>query len=198
MAVYRVGITGGIGSGKSTLCGFFRLLGIPVFEADKEARLLINSSPAIRARLKLMFGDSVYRESDGLLDRQKLATLIFNDPELIRKVNFIVHPEVRSYFEQWCRQQRSPYVVAEAAILFESGFHKLIDYSILITAPTEERIKRIKKRETTTTENIQARMDNQWTDDRKAAMASFRLENNNRELVIPQLVALDKKFRTHE
>lgn len=192
----KVGIAGGIGSGKSTICQFFTLLGIPVFEADVEAKQLINTSETIRHKLTAEFGRNIYLPNQ-VIDRKKLAGLIFNSPSLLTKVNQIVHPEVRNYFFEWCEKQQSPYVVQEAAIMFESGFYKLMDYTILVTAPESERIARVMKREGSTAESVKARIDKQWKDERKAELANFVINNDNKELVLPQLVELDKQFRSH-
>lgn len=192
----KVGIAGGIGSGKSTICQFFTLLGIPVFEADVEAKQLINTSETIRHKLTAEFGRNIYLPNQ-VIDRKKLAGLIFNSPSLLTKVNQIVHPEVRNYFFEWCEKQQSPYVVQEAAIMFESGFYKLMDYTVLVTAPESERIARVMKREGSTAESVKARIDKQWKDERKAELANFVINNDNKELVLPQLVELDKQFRSH-
>lgn len=192
----KVGIAGGIGSGKSTICQFFTLLGIPVFEADVEAKRLINTSETIRHKLTAEFGRNIYLPNQ-VIDRKKLAGLIFNSPSLLTKVNQIVHPEVRNYFFEWCEKQQSPYVVQEAAIMFESGFYKLMDYTVLVTAPESERIARVMKREGSTAESVKARIDKQWKDERKAELANFVINNDNKELVLPQLVELDKQFRSH-
>ncbi len=192
----KVGITGGIGSGKSTVCNFFRLLGIPVFEADKESKKLVNTSPKIKNSLKNLFGKDIYL-SDDTIDRKRLAGLIFNSPPLLETVNSIIHPEVRNYFEEWCEKQNSPYIVYEAAILFETGFYKTIDLSILVTAPVEDRIKRVIIRENATEEEVKSRISKQWTDKQKEDLADFIIKNNNEELLIPQLLELDKKIRTH-
>jgi len=192
----KVGITGGIGSGKSTICHFFRTIGIPVFEADTEAKKLINSSEAIKNQLIAEFGGDIYLPNQ-LIDRKKLAGLIFNSPTLLEKVNRIIHPEVRVYFNKWVELQKSPYIIHEAAIMFESGFYQMMDYTILVTAPEAERIARVMKRENSTEESVRARMEKQWTDEQKMELASFIIKNDNSELVIPKLIELDKRFRSH-
>lgn len=192
----KVGITGGIGSGKSTVCKFFEILGIPVFTADTEAKAIMNSSPVIRSKLISTFGEDIYLPNQ-TLDRKKLAQLIFTSPALLEKVNSIVHPEVRKYFMQWVAEQTSPYVVYEAAILFESRFYRMMDFNILVTAPEEERTKRVMARENTTIEDVRIRISKQWPDNKKIKLADCILNNNNEELIIPQLIELDKKFRTH-
>jgi len=192
----KVGITGGIGSGKSTICHFFRTLGIPVFEADTEAKKLINSSEAIKNQLIAEFGSDIYLPNQ-LIDRKKLAGLIFNSPTLLEKVNRIIHPEVRIYFNKWVELQKSPYIIHEAAIMFESGFYQMMDYTILVTAPEAERIARVMKRENSTEESVKARIEKQWTDEQKMELASFIVKNDNTELIVPKLIELDKRFRSH-
>ena len=192
----KVGITGGIGSGKSTICNFFALLGIPVFNADLEAKRIMNESALIRSKMMMNFGKDIYLPNQ-TIDRKKLAGMIFNSPSLLQKVNFIIHPEVRNYFFEWSNRQNSPYVVHEAAILFESGFYEMMDYTILITAPEQLRIDRVMKRDGNSAEEIKDRMSKQWTDDEKMKLADITIINDNRELVLPRLIELDKKFRNH-
>lgn len=192
----KVGITGGIGSGKSTICQFFRTIGIPVFEADTEAKKLVNNSESIRYQLKALFGRDIYLPNK-TIDRKKLASLIFNSPPLLQKVNNIIHPEVRKYFYSWCEEQKTPYIIHEAAIMFESGFYEMMDYTVLVTAPEEMRIQRVMARENTDAESVRARMEKQWKDEQKAKLANFVIRNDGTELVVPQLVKLDKHFRTH-
>jgi dephospho-CoA kinase len=193
----KIGITGGIGSGKSTICKFFEIIGIPVFTADLEARAIMDNSSAIRNQLSAVFGKDIYLPNH-TLDRNKLARLIFGSPGLLEEVNAIVHPEVRKCFLDWVQKQNAAYVVYEAAILFETGFYTLMDFNILITAPEEERIKRVMaSREKATVEDIRSRMSRQWPDEEKIKLADHVLNNNNEELIIPQLVELDKRFRTH-
>ena len=192
----KVGITGGIGSGKTTICYFFRLLGIPVFEADTEAKHIINSSAFVRSELKRLFGNDIYLANQSI-DRKKLAGLIFNSPILLEKVNAIVHPEVRKFFFEWCATQNTPYIIHEAAILFESGFYKMMDQTILVKAPVNDRIHRVMTREITTEEEVKNRISKQWTDEEKEALATYTINNNNAELIIPRLLELDKKFKSH-
>lgn len=170
-----LGLTGGIGSGKTTVAGFFRELGIPVYIADDEAKKLMNSDPEIKRQIKEIFGEAAYK--NGVLDRQFLASQVFNDRDLLEKLNSIVHPAVGKHFLTWKEQQDSDYVVYEAAILFEKGGYKKCDYNLLITAPLEVKIARLQKRDKASGQEIQARMDNQWSDEKKAQYADFIIEN---------------------
>ena len=192
----KVGITGGIGSGKSTICHFFRLLKTPVFDADTEAKKIMNESALVRSKMIVTFGKDIYLPNQ-TIDRKKLASIIFNSPSLLAKVNSIIHPEVRKTFFEWCDKQPAPYIIHEAAILFESGFSQMMDHTILIVAPEQQRIDRVMKRDGSTAGQIKERIEKQWPDDKKMALADFVIHNNNRELIIPKILELDKKFRQH-
>jgi len=192
----KVGITGGIGSGKSTVCAIFRLLGIPVFAADDEARNLMNSDQEVIDKLIHLFGKDIYTEKYEL-DRKKLANIIFNDDIQREKVNNLIHPAVRAAFEKWSTIQNSPYIIHEAAILFESGFYKLMDFTILVTAPEEIRIERVMKRDGSDTKKVRERMVKQWPDAEKRKLASFELLNNNQDLIIPQIIKIDENLRLY-
>ncbi len=188
-----VGITGGIGSGKSTVCEIFRVLGIPVFEADKVARNLMNENSVIRQNLVEWFGNEIYSENQ--LNRKLLAELIFNNNSLLNKVNSLVHPIVREEFVKWKNSQNTVYSVYEAAILFESGFYKLMDYTVLITAPQQIRINRVMARDNLSQDQVLARINNQWTDDEKRKLATTVIINDNKNLIIPQIIEIDKKLK---
>lgn len=191
-----IGITGGIGSGKSTVCRIFKILGIPVFEADLVAKFLINSNSNIRNGLIELFGKDIYDESNRV-DRKMLANLIFNDDIFMEKVNQLVHPEVRNEFVKWHNLQKQAYIIHEAAILFESGFYKMMDYTILVSAPEENRISRVTARDNVPAEQVKMRMEKQWPDEEKRSLASFELVNDNKNLLIPQILEIDKKLKTH-
>ncbi|MGQ8335160.1 dephospho-CoA kinase [Sunxiuqinia sp. A32] len=190
----KVGLTGGIGSGKSTICQFFRIIGIPVFEADVEAKRIINSSSIVRSKLMLNFGNDIYLSNQSL-DRKKLANIVFNSAPSLEKLNAIVHPEVRKYFFEWVGKQQAPYVLHEAAILFESGFYEMMDFNILVTAPEEERILRVKTRDNISEEEVRQRIGKQWIDEEKMKFSDLVLQNDNKDLLIPQLIEFDKKIR---
>jgi len=191
-----VGITGGMGSGKSTICKVFALLGAPVFEADIVAKELINSNSEIKEKLIELFGSDIYFQT-GQLNRQKLAGYIFNNNGLREKVNQIVHPEVRNAYKAWKTRQQTSYVIHEAAILFESGFYKLMDFTILVSAPEEMRIERVVKRDDVLVEQIKARMAMQWSDEEKRKLATLELANDNKNVLIPQIIEIDKKLKTN-
>lgn len=192
----KIGITGGIGSGKSTVCKVFKVLGIPVFEADQVARQLMNSDAKVRIQLISLFGSTVYL-ADQTIDRTLLSAIVFNNPSLLAALNSIVHPAVRNAFDDWCKDQQSPYVLHEAAILFESGFYKLMDKTIAVAAVESERVQRVMKRDNTSEQQVRQRISNQWTDEQRVKLADFVISNNDNELIIPQIVEIDKKIRVH-
>lgn len=190
----KVGITGGIGSGKSTVCKVFKVLGIPVFEADSVGKQLMNTDAEIHARLVNLFGLSVYLP-DQTIDRKYLSGIVFNNPSLLTKLNAIVHPAILNAFDIWCQNQQSPYILQEAAILFESGFYKMVDKTIVVVTDEAERIQRVMKRDKTSEEQVRQRIQNQWTDEQRIKLADFVIGNNDNELIIPQIVEIDKKIR---
>jgi len=191
-----IGITGGIGSGKSTVCEVFKLLGVPVFEADTAAGKLINSDSEIRNNLIQLFGNEIYN-SDKKINREKLANIIFNSDVELEKVNKVVHPAVRKEFMNWLKLQKTDYVIHEAAILIESGFYKMMDFTILVSAPDEMRIERVMRRSNLTRESVISRMAKQWPDSEKRKFATLELVNDNKNLLIPQIIEIDKKLKTN-
>lgn len=192
----KVGVTGGIGSGKSTVCKVFAALGIPVFEADPVAKELMNTDPDLGELLISLFGPSVYLPGH-TIDRKYLAGIVFNNPSLLEQLNKLVHPVVRDAFNGWCEKQKAPYIIHEAAILFESGFYKMMDKTIAVVADESERIGRVTKRDRLTADQVLERIRNQWSDDQRMKMADFAIRNNDKDLIIPQILEIDKKIRTH-
>ena len=192
----KVGITGGIGSGKSTVCKVFKALGIPVFEADVIARQLMNTDKKIRARLVDLFGSNVYLP-DQTIDRKFLSGIVFNNPSLLEQLNKIVHPAVRESFEEWYQEQQSAYIIHEAAILFESGFYKMMDKTITVVTSENERILRVMKRDGITMELVKERIKNQWSDEERIKLADFVIGNNDDQLIIPQIIEIDKKIKAN-
>ncbi len=193
MAV-TVGITGGIGSGKSTVCKVFRFLGAPVFEADSVAKHLTNTNPVIRKGLIELFGSDIYTEN-GTVDRKKLAGYIFNNDIQLQKVNELIHPVVRADFLTWEKAQLAPYVIHEAAILFESGFYKMMDYTLLVSAPEHERIERVMKRDKISEQQVMERIKKQWPDSEKRKLATLEIKNSDSDLILPGIIKIDKQLR---
>lgn len=174
-----VGLTGGIGSGKTTVAKQFQALGIPVYIADDEAKKLMNRSKIIKRKLIALFGDEAYK--DNTLNRPFLADKIFNNAENLEKMNAVVHPKVASHFKNWVKKQIAPYVLKESAILFENGAYKDCDLIITVTAPLKLRKKRLLKRDNTTLEKIQAIINNQWSDESKISKSHFVITNKDLE-----------------
>ena len=191
----KIGITGGIGSGKTTVCEIFKLLGIPVFHADAEARILQNHDLQVKKSLKELLGEKIYNQK-GELDRTSLARIIFNDPILLNKVNSIIHPVVRQQFMLWCDiHTKEPYLLYEAAILLESGHSSDFDKNILVYSDEKIRIERVVKRDHTTEALVKQRISNQMPDIQKIKLVDYTIENNNTTLLIPRVIALDKLIR---
>ena len=191
-----IGITGGIGSGKSTVCRIFEMLEVPIFEADIEAKKLINTNSEIKTGLIHLFGERIYIPNKGV-DRKKLANIIFNDDLQLAKVNELIHPVVRNEYRKWLKKQNTQYVIHEAAILFESGFYKMMDFTILVSAPESQRIERVLKREGTSENLVKERMAKQWTDEQKRKLASIEIKNDNGNLIIPQIIKIDNQIKKY-
>ncbi len=174
-----VGLTGGIGSGKTIIANHFKSHGIPVFIADDEARKIMQS-PDIIAEIKRVFGQTVFEHNK--LNREVLAKIVFNNAEKLEKLNNIVHPAVQQHFTQWLSNQHDhPFIIYEAAILFESGNYKNCDFIITVTAPLESRIERVIARDRTTKELVLKRMNAQWTDEQRISKSDFIIENTSLE-----------------
>lgn len=182
-----VGLTGGIGSGKSTIAKMFADFGVPVYIADVEAKKLTNSSKIIRRRLIKLLGQNTYTALG--LNRKFVADKIFNDENLLKQVNEIIHPKVAAHFKKWVSKQNSEYVIKEAAILFENGSYKSCDKVILVTAPKSVRIQRVLVRDKSSEPEIEQRINNQWSDAKKEKLADFIIENID-------LSATEKKVAT--
>ena len=188
-----IGLTGGIGSGKTMVAEYFKSLGIPVYIADKEARQLMTSENIINA-LSNEFGKEILE--NGILNREKLAQLVFNNPKKLQKLNSIVHPEVKKHFDNWVEKHKNyPFVVKEAAILFESGSYKYCDTIITVTAPLETRIQRVMKRDKTDRESVLKRIENQWTDEQRIAKSNYVIHNLSVESTKKQVDEILKKLK---
>jgi len=191
--MYTVGLTGGIGSGKSLVAQIFSHLGIPVFNADTEAGKILEEDLHIQHQLAEWFGPDIY--IDGRPDRPKLARIIFNNAKMLSRVNELIHPRVLDRFLKWCSEnQHKPYVIHEAAILFESGFYKHMNTTILVTAPERIRISRVKQRDKTTEKSIRQRMQNQWTDEQKSPLAGYIIQNDGEFPLLPRILEIHNKL----
>lgn len=172
-----IGLTGGIGSGKTTLVNYMESLGIPVFIADEEAKKAMQS-PHVLEEVKTSFGPAIFE--NGHLNRQQLASIVFSNPDKLKILNSIIHPEVKRLFAIWLDQHKTvPFVVYEAAILFESGSYQNCDYIITVTAPLEDRITRVMQRDNCSREQVLQRINAQWTDEERAAKSNFVIDNTN-------------------
>lgn len=184
----KVGLTGGIGSGKSMVAKIFELLGVPVYYADAASKALYQTDPELKANLKRHFGEDIYASE--VLDRKKLADLVFKDPEKLELLNRLVHPPTIRDAEQWLARQTAPYVIKEAALLFESGSVAGLDAVIGVYTPKVLRIKRVMDRDGVTREEVLARMARQIDEDIKMRLCDFVLQNDEQQLLIPQVLAL--------
>ena len=187
-----VGITGGIGSGKTSVCSVIEELGYPVYIADSAAKQLMQSNQNLIDAITSEFGQSIY--TNGKLNRAVLAEVVFNNSDRLKKLNSLVHPAVAKDFEEWCGVQKTKVVFKEAAILFETGGYKLLDQTILVHAPVEQRIIRVMSRDKVTKEAVLARMENQWPDEKKMPLADYIIQNHNGHLMIPQISELIRRL----
>jgi dephospho-CoA kinase len=188
-----IGLTGGIGSGKSVVAKVFATLGIPVFNADEEAKRIMQTSTEIKTKLIEQFGTDIYNESG--LDKEKLASIVFNDPFQLQLLNAIVHPLTIQAAKDWAAKQTSPYVIKEAALIFESGAADGLFKVIGVTAPLSLRTHRVMQRDGITKDQVDARMRNQISDTIKMRLCDYVIENNNQQMVIPQVLEIDKAIR---
>ena len=175
-----IGLTGGIGSGKTTIANHFTAAGIPVYIADDEARKIMQSAEIIK-EIKDLFGNVIFE--NGILNREKLAQIVFSNPEKLKLLNSIIHPAVKKHFDNWVLDHKNnSFVIYEAAILFESGSYKNCDKIITVTAPLETRIQRVIQRDKTTREQVLKRINAQWNDDQRIAKSDFVIENQTPEI----------------
>jgi dephospho-CoA kinase len=174
-----VGLTGGIGSGKTTIANMFHELGVPIYIADEEAKKLMASSKIIKRKLIELLGDNAYINNK--LNKPFIAQTIFNDRAVLDKMNHIIHPRVGAHFKKWMQKQHVPYIIKEAAIIFENNSYKQYDFIITVTASKEQKIERLLKRDNTTKESIEAIMNNQWSDEEKIKRSSFVIVNSELE-----------------
>lgn len=187
-----LGVTGGIGSGKSVVCDIFRTLGIPVFDSDREAKACYKDL-RIQELVSEAFETELFQE--GELDREKLASIVFSDKRKLQTLNGIIHPEVAQRFDRWCSRQNAPYAIKEAAILFETGGQEICSRTLLVCSPKHLRIARIKKRDGVSEKQIEARMQNQWSDEDKMKLAHFVVTNDVENALIPQVISIDVQMK---
>lgn len=192
----QIGITGGIGSGKSTVCRIFSTLGVPVYDADSRAKSLMTTDGILISQIKKEFGSLSFR-SDGNLDREYLARTVFQDKAKLAELNKLIHPRVALDYERWVSEQRNEYVLKEAALLFEAKSNQALDKIILVHAPAEIRIKRVVQRDPhRTRQQVEDIMRNQMQDEEKLKLADFNIVNDESRLVIPQVLELHEVFKS--
>ncbi len=188
----KAAITGNLGSGKSTVTRIFTILGAPVYDADAEAKKFLKDDVVV-GKLTKAFGEDIL--SGGQVDRKKLASIVFNNPEALKFLNSIIHPLVKQDLHKWLERHASfPYVLQEAAILFESGFHKEFDRIIVVACPPELALQRVMDRDGVSESDVRSRMKNQWPQDEKIRRADYVIHNDSRQLVIPQVLEIHKKL----
>lgn len=172
-----VGLTGGIGSGKSTVANFFKELGIPVYDSDREAKLLMEDAPEIRKAVTKLFGAASYDQER--LNKKHISGIVFQNAKKLKKLNAIVHPAVRQHFLKWTSEQDTPYVVQETALIFENDSQENYDAIILVTSPEEVRIQRVSDRDGVGADSVRQRIDNQLSDQKKIPLSDFIIENTS-------------------
>jgi dephospho-CoA kinase len=196
MQMIKIGITGGIGSGKSVVSELLKLYDIPIYNADVEAKRLNDESPLIREKLTQNFGESLY--ASGKLDKQKFAQIIFNDPEKLRLANSIIHPELQKDFLRWVEIHSDSDIVAmEAALIFEANFQRMFDKVIMVYAPISLRVVRASQRDLTTPEKIEERLRHQFPDEEKVKLSDFVIFNDEKHSLIMQVSDLLNRIRTN-
>ncbi len=182
-----IGLTGGIGSGKSFIAEIFIRLGVPIYNADTRARHISDNNPDVKSNIVSLLGQNAYKK--GLLNRQYVGGMVFDNPDLLESLNSIIHPAVEVDFLKWCSNNKEHrYIIKEAAILFETGSYRKLDSTILVVAPEEIRIKRVQKRDSTDTDSVKKRIDKQWKDQEKEKLADYIINNDEKTLLLPQII----------
>ncbi len=188
----KIGLTGGIGSGKSTVAKVFEVLGIPVYYADAEAKAIMNTDPVLKEALTKHFGEALY--TSGQLNRALLASLVFNNPEKLSLLNSLVHPATIAGAAAWMQQQHAPYAIKEAALIFESGSQQDLDYVIGVYAPSNLRIQRVMQRDGITAGQVRSRMLQQISDTIKMRLCDFVIVNDDEQAIIPQVLKVHERL----
>jgi dephospho-CoA kinase len=188
----KIGLTGGIGSGKSTIAEIFKILNVPVYNSDERAKVLMNKNHQLIKEITQIFGTSIYQ--DGALNRAELGAIVFKNPELLKRLNAVVHPAVGNDFNEWCALQNTHYVIKEAAIIFETGIEKSLDGVIAVTAPETLRMQRVMQRPGMTEALIKDRMKNQFSSVELEKRANWVIKNDETELVIQQVLRIHEEL----
>lgn len=190
----KIGLTGGIGAGKSVVARIFEVIGVPVYYADDAARELQNNDPDLISEITALFGPSAYR--DGQLDRKYISEIVFNDAGKLRQLNALVHPVTINSAYEWMKEQTAPYSIKEAALIFESGSELDLDYVIGVSAPEKTRISRTMARDSITEEEVRRRMERQIPEDEKMRLCDYVIFNDEQQLLIPQVLKIHKQLLT--
>jgi len=188
----KIGLTGGIGSGKTYISNIFKSLGIPLFNSDIEAKILMNSSKKLISQIKKEFGEDIYTNEN--FNKEKLSSIVFSNSDKLQKLNSLVHPIVKEEFDNWCKKQTSPYVIKEAAILFESNSHLGLDAVICVSAPLELRMERLLKRDNSSEKEIKKRIENQISQEEKENLSDYIIVNDEKDLLLPQIIKIHEKL----
>jgi dephospho-CoA kinase len=188
----RIGLTGGIGSGKTLVASIFHHLGIPIYYADQAAKDLQNSDPEIREKLTHLFGNELYK--DGNLNKVYLASIVFSNPEKLKALNAVMHPATLQAAANWMQKQSTPYAIKEAALIFEANAQKDLDFVIGVYAPKEIRLKRTMLRDNSSAEQVLKRMQNQMDEEQKMKLCQFVIINDENQLLIPQILAIHNQL----
>jgi len=188
----KIGLTGGIGVGKTYVSEVFKSLGVPVFNADIEAKKLMITFKKLMDLVKSEFGEDIYVNEN--LNKEKLASIVFSDKSKLKKLNSLVHPIVKAEFEHWYTKQTSPYVIKESAILFESNSHLGLDSVICVSAPLELRVARVMKRDNYTEKEIKNRIENQFSQEEKENLSDYIIINDNKDMLLPQIIKIHKEL----
>jgi dephospho-CoA kinase len=189
----KIGITGGIGSGKTTIAQIFKILSIPVYNADLEAKFLMENDADVKANVQQEFGTMAYLEN-GILNKKHISDLVFNDDAKLQTLNKIVHPAVFQHFANWCALQTAPYILKEAALLFETNFYKQNNYNILVSSPLDIRIQHVMDRDGSSREKVVSIINKQMSENEKEKLADFIILNNEKSFLIDQVLALHQSF----
>ena len=191
-----IGLTGGLGSGKSTVGKIFSCLGVPVYNSDIAAKEMYKH-PEVKKKVIDLLGEKAYTAKDEI-DAAFIASRVFSNSDCLKKLNSIIHPEVQADFKNWVLFHSDKiYVIKESALLFETGFNQDCDFTVLVRSPLELRIKRVQARDNKSREEVLARIQNQWDDEKKSSLASNQIENNEKESLIDQVLALHDQFSLH-
>ena len=190
----KIGVTGGIGSGKTTICRIFEIIGIPIFYADIEAKKIMSANKEIISDIKKEIGSNAYLKN-GNINRLYLKTILFSNPEVRQKLNTIVHPKVITLFNKWANDQKAPYIIKEAALIFESGSYKELDKIIVVTAPEKLRIRRIVERDGVTENQVKSIIKTQISEKEKISRSDYVIHNDSSELIIPKVLEIHSQLQ---